>query len=594
MFRLLRRAYGAYSTQIAALAALGFLGGLLEGIGINAVVPLLTFIFTESAQAFDPISNILRSVFTFIGIDFAPKYLLAFIVIMFLARAAVMYALSYIQTVISFNYERDTRVRVFETLLRSSWSHHLARKFGHLETIIMIDAPASTNLLRKLSNLITLATGLIMYLIVAFNISPAVTFLTFAVGVCGLLFFRYFLTMIHARSSERVALNKEVAHYMGEYAAGAKAIKASGTEEVVAESGVDLFSRLRNISVSISLVQQVAVLIIPPAGILYIALIFGVAYRTDFIQLAALPAIIYLIYRISLYAQQGQDHLQGIQELVPHLQSVLAFEEKSRQKEEHIGGDKLFAFHKELRFDDVHFSYDDGREALKGVSFTVKGRSTVGIVGPSGAGKTTSVDLMLRLLEPTNGAITLDGVNVRDISLQSWRAKTGYVPQEPFLLHDTIRNNVLFQFKGNGGQDALSDADVWHFLKMADAEDFVRAMPEGLDSMVGDRGVTLSAGQRQRLVIARELARKPELLILDEATSALDSESEARLQKVIQKLKGSVTIVIIAHRLSTILESDKLVVLKEGTVAEPIASPEAMLRTAGSYLSHIFSLNKSL
>lgn len=582
-FHTIWRAYRAYTPQIVIFAALGLVSGILEGIGINAVIPLLSFVVQGGVQAMDPISEAIRWIFQIVGIDFAPKFLLGFIVLLFMGRAAMMFLITYIQIRISTGYERDTRSNLFSKMLRSSWAHLLKEKLGYLETVIMVDVPASTNLLRKLISLLTLGTGFLIYLTVAFNISSVVTLITFGLGISIFLLSRPLLAQVRKLGGERVATNRETNHHVGEHIGGVKAVKAADVTEAVIRRGQEFFADLRAISVKISILQQIIVLLIPPFGILYIALIFGISFKTEFISLAALPAIFYLIYRIFLYGQQIQDTLQGISELMPHLESVLAYEESAGVTAESTEGTQSFSFDKELKFDHVCFSYGDGPEVLSDVSFSIPKGSMVGLIGPSGSGKTTCVDLILRLFTPSSGMVTADGVNAGDISLSSWRAGIGYVSQDFFLLHDTVRNNIRFY------DEKITDQEIWEALESAHIADFIKKNPLGLDAVIGEKGVKFSAGQRQRLVIARALARKPKLLILDEATSALDNESEEYIKEVIRNLKGHMTIVVIAHRLSTIMDSDTLVALENGRVVEK-GKPDELLQDKNSYFYKVHSI----
>src|SRR3989338_5365338 len=327
------------------------------------------------------------------------------------------------------------------------------------------------------------------------------------------------------------------------------------------------------------MLQQISSQAMAPIGIMYIAAILSLAFKTPFISLAALPTILYLIYRIFTYIQQLQMNLQYMSELVPHLERVINYENNAQELKEGTAGSLPFSF------DHVSFSYQKERLVLRDVSFSIRKGSMVGIVGPSGAGKTTCVDMMLRLLEPTLGAITLDRVNIRDVALPEWRRKVGYVSQDFFLIQDTISNNIRFY------DESISDEDVWEAARLAHIDAFIRKCPNGLETMVGERGIMLSAGERQRITIARALARKPELLILDEATSALDNESEAHIKRVIEELKGRITIIAIAHRLSTIMDSDTLVVLSEGAVMET-GSPRKLLADTDSYFYKVYSINQ--
>jgi len=585
VIRLARRAYGPYKLQILTLTALGFVGALLEGIGINAVIPLLTSVLGLHNPATDMISQAIQTFFGWMHVPFVPRYLLAFIVLLFIIKAAVSLLLGYIQLLITTTYEQKTRSGLFSMALNASWPYLLRQKLGNLETLLMIDTPASMSLLGKMSATIMLITSLIMYLIIAFSISASVTLATFALGLVVFTGLRRSTARVHTLSRERANLFRDMTHHVTEHIGGLKTVKALGVESAAIARGDGLFNGIKNLAVRIQLLQQIAGQAIPPIGVIYIAAILALAFKTPFISFAALPAILYLIYRIFTYVQQLQNNVQSMSEYAPHLERVVSYEDMSNGAREVTSGTQSFSFRGELAFEHVCFSYNSRGAVLNDVSFTVPKGSMVGIIGPSGAGKTTSVDLMLRLLVPSSGAIKLDGIDVREMSLSEWHRKVGYVSQDLFLVHDTIRNNIKFYDEG------ISDSDIWKAAEMAHIADFIRKCPTGLETQVGERGITLSAGERQRIVIARALARKPEILILDEATSSLDNESEAHIKRVIEELKGNITIVAIAHRLSTIMDSDTLVVLQGGRVVET-GAPRDLLGNTDSYFYKVYSINQ--
>jgi ATP-binding cassette subfamily B protein len=230
----------------------------------------------------------------------------------------------------------------------------------------------------------------------------------------------------------------------------------------------------------------------------------------------------------------------------------------------------------EIRFEDVHFAYTPDRPALRGVDLRIEPGQVVAFVGPSGAGKTTITQLVPRFYDPQSGRITIDGIDVRDVEIDSLRAHIGIVTQETYLFHDTIGNNLRY------GRENATQAEIVEAARAANIGDFIASLPEGYDTIVGERGHKLSGGERQRLAIARVLLKDPRILILDEATSALDSENEALIQAAFDKAMRGRTSLVIAHRLSTILSADVIFVIENGRVVERGTHAELLL-TGGTY-----------
>ncbi len=229
-----------------------------------------------------------------------------------------------------------------------------------------------------------------------------------------------------------------------------------------------------------------------------------------------------------------------------------------------------------VRFEDVWFSYNEGRPVLSGLVFEVQPTETLAIVGLSGAGKTTIINLLTRFYDPTAGRVTVDGVDIRDVTLASLRSRIGLVTQEIILFNDTVRNNIAY------GLDNVPAERVEAAARAAKAHDFIVDLPKGYDTSIGERGGQLSAGQRQRLAIARALLKDPPILILDEATSALDAESEFLIQEALATLRRGRTTIVIAHRLSTIRSADRIIVIDKGRLAES-GTHEGLLGRDGLY-----------
>lgn len=235
---------------------------------------------------------------------------------------------------------------------------------------------------------------------------------------------------------------------------------------------------------------------------------------------------------------------------------------------------------REVTLEEVCFAYDTASPALKAVSVAIPVHTLTAVVGPSGAGKSTLADILLGLLPPDSGRVRVDGRELAGPLRRQWRRRVGYVPQDAFLFHDTVRANLVV-----AAPDA-AEADIWRVLEQVAAADFVRALPQGLETLVGDRGERLSGGQRQRLALARALLPGPDLLILDEATGALDNENERRVLDTLTSLRASITVVVIAHRASTACAADHVIVLEDGAVVG--AGPwRAVMDTAAPALARL-------
>jgi subfamily B ATP-binding cassette protein MsbA len=232
----------------------------------------------------------------------------------------------------------------------------------------------------------------------------------------------------------------------------------------------------------------------------------------------------------------------------------------------------LESFEKKIRFDDVFFSYDKDM-IINGINLTVNKGEIVALVGPSGGGKSTLVNLIPRFYDPTKGRILIDGIDLQDIQIKSLRQKIGFVTQETLLFNDTVKNNICY------GHDDADEEQLVKVAKAANAHQFIKEFPKGYDTEIGERGLKISGGQRQRIAIARAVYKNPPILIFDEATSQLDTESEKLVQEAINNLMKGRTVIVIAHRLSTIQHSDKIAVIENGRIAETGSHGELLVKS---------------
>ncbi|HEY7246359.1 MAG TPA: ABC transporter ATP-binding protein/permease [Xanthobacteraceae bacterium] len=267
-----------------------------------------------------------------------------------------------------------------------------------------------------------------------------------------------------------------------------------------------------------------------------------------------------------------------IKQAVIDIEMMFAILGREPEIRDRPGAKQLEVMHGAIRFENVRFAYEPDRQILKGLSFEVPAGRTVAVVGPSGAGKSTISRLLFRFYEVTGGRISIDGQDIRDVTQRSLRSAIGMVPQDTVLFNDTIRYNIRY-----GRWDA-SNAEVEQAARLAQIDDFIRMSPKGYETEVGERGLKLSGGEKQRVAIARTILKSPPILLLDEATSALDSHTEKEIQDALQRVSRNRTTLVIAHRLSTIVGADEIIVLDRGVIVER-GSHHFLLATGGLYAS---------
>jgi len=313
-------------------------------------------------------------------------------------------------------------------------------------------------------------------------------------------------------------------------------------------------------------------------GILYISVLLIGGYYLSIGQISTSNLIAYILFiniflnpidRLVNFTEQFQRGMSGFERFL----EILNTEPEIKDSENAV---ELKNVQGRIEFHNVSFSYNDKTEVLRNINLTIEKGQTVALVGPSGSGKTTFCSLIPRFYEVNEGSITIDGIDIRDISLSSLRQNIGVVQQDVYLFSGTVRDNILY-----GNPDATEE-EIIEAAKLANAHDFIMELENGYDTYVGERGVKLSGGQKQRISIARAFLKNPPILILDEATSALDNESERLVQESLNKLAKGRTTLIIAHRLSTIRNADKIIVLTQNGIEEQ-GTHEELIKKGGVY-----------
>ena len=571
--RMVRRAFWGYKYQLLMMTGLGLVSGFFASIGIGAAIPLFSLATGQTIPGTDFATRTVTGVLHFLHLPVHPAFLMLLIVVFFIGKAFATFYAKFTSDRIVARYVFQQQKTLFGQATNASWPYLLDQKVGYLERVLLFDIPNGAGILGNVSSTILILTSFLMYASVAISISLKITLLTLAFG--GISFFLTKPIFYRTRKLFEMvsAMQKTMGHYVAQSTIGAKVVKIMGSQDAVTETGSLYFNQLRHSSVMGSFYSYLVYSFFEPAVYVFIAVLFLISYRTPGFNIAAFAVVIYLVQKMFGFTQSIQSQIQNISGATPYLRTALKQQEITSQHSEADTGSAPFTFSRALSFEGVSFSYKEKQDVLSDISFTIPRGAMFGIIGPSGGGKTTLVDLLLRLFEPTAGSITIDGTDIRSVHLTQWRRHIGYVTQETFLLNDTVEQNIRFY------DEHIDDATIQKAIQSAQLSDVIADLPDGLQTVVGERGVKLSGGQRQRIALARALARKPDILVLDEATSSLDTASEELIQRAIHDLRGNITIIVIAHRLSTIMKADHIISLDHGHIINE-GAPESVIERA--------------
>ncbi|MDO8493063.1 MAG: ABC transporter ATP-binding protein [bacterium] len=585
VFRVLNESFRGFRVKLLGLALLGFLGGLLESVGINVLIPVFSFFTKSSIPAEDFISRNITKYLSYLPFEHDLIFLISLTISLFLIRAIVLILFSYFSYTTMIDYKNQSVKSLLKSVFAAKWTFLLGKKLGYIQATIFRDMQTTSDTMVYLSRFIVSSTGLLVYLFFALNISSGITSLTLLVGMLAVLMLFPFVKKNRATFGQMAETEKLVSSYLIENISGAKNVKSLTVEDRVIEKGEGFYDLMKVLNMKIVVFRSALANFMQPVSLVFISSLFYYYSKQPNFNLPSFIVTVYLIQKIFTYLDNTQAAFHSVNEQTPFLKNILAFKNEVEKNKEDTSGKKPFKFSKTLHLDKIGFSYEDGHPILSDIDIKIKKGEVVGLIGPSGAGKSSVADLLLKFLKPTDGRITLDGIDINEIETKSWRKSIGYVSQDVFLMHDTIENNIRFY------DDGVTDEDIKMGAELANAIEFIDKQSKGFKTLVGDRGVMLSGGQRQRIVLARILARKPSVIILDEATSALDNESELLIQKAIHSLKGRITIIIIAHRLSTVMDADRLFVLDNGRVVEE-GDPKKLIEDEDSYFYKTYHLKK--
>lgn len=552
------------------------LGAATEAFGLLLLVPLIVVagvVDGSDSSLTDGIASALDT----IGIPFTLGWMLAVYVVLVAVRAGIGWARTIVTAKLQYQFVDGLRLRLFDAIARADWTFHLRQRNSDVSHVITSDVNRVQSGTHVVLDLLGRTIATIGYLLVAIRLSVPTTLL--ALVMLGVIVALLWPTVSRSRrlGAQQTQFGRRSFGDQSEFLEALKIAKSHGNEDRHVTAYRRSVEELRSTVMSHQRVTARSSAVMTTTIAASVAVLAWVAVTRFDTPGPELLALIAVISRLAPMASTGLSRAQQVSNMLPAYGNGLRLLDEALRSAEPRSDDRVgVPFTTALELDNVSFSYSADRRVLDQVSLRVEPGSTVALIGASGAGKTTTVDVVLGLLTPTAGDVLIDGRPLDEYGLATWRRQIAYVPQETFLFHDTLRANVLWAC-----HDEITDDELHSIVDAAALGGVIDRLPNGLDTMVGDRGHRLSGGERQRVALARALARRPSMLVLDEATSALDEANERAVQAAIDNLHGRVAMLVIAHRLSTIRAADEIVVLESGRVVD--RGTWAQLSAAGRF-----------
>ena len=563
MLQIAKLAVATRPGLAAGVAALGLLVAAVEGAGISLILPIVEGINTQEVdEAAHPISRIVADVLAWAGLPYTTTVLVLLGLALFGVQAVLVLLRSMAIVRVRVAVETQTRSSLFAKLFGARVAYFDNQRLGRLSNAIIQEASRTGAATLNLLNAAVLGVLVAGYLAVATLVSWRLAALTLALGAIVVLAMGR-MAGLRARGRRVTAANVGLEATAIEYLSAVREVNALGLHAHARSAFDAAADGVAHESFHTERVVAGFRFAYEMAAVAITAVLLGVGVLVLHVEAAAVVAFFVLLFRLAPNAIQLQNLMHKFAAAQPGFEEVRAvMREIESLRSPELGAADPIGVARSLAFDNVSFSYDGHVLALDGINLTIERGATVGIVGASGAGKSTLIDLLLRFADPTDGRVLVDGVDLREVSLAGWRAGIGFVGQDAFLFHESIFRNIAL---GN----PLADRDeVMAAAHQAGVHAFVGVLPDGYDTVIGDRGGMLSGGQRQRIALARALVRNPAVLLLDEATSDLDAQSQAAVQRSLRAMHGQRTVIVVAHRLATVRDADKIVVLDRGRLVE--------------------------
>jgi ABC-type multidrug transport system fused ATPase/permease subunit len=542
---------------------------MLEGVGILLLIPMLTVSgFINYQTSIAPLAEFV-SFLALIPEKYALPLILCIYIFLVVGQSLLQRNISRRNIQIRVGFINYLRMITYRDLLQANWGFFLKKRKTDLINSLTTELGRVNGGTNMFLQLITSFIFTLIQLGIAFWLSPLFTGLVLASGIILALLSQTFIKKSKNIGNKTSEIGRVYLAGITDNLNGIKDIKSNSLEhsrntwlKELSQEIIQEQTELIRVKTNSNLLYKVSSATIIAIFIYLSITLFGT--QTDQFLL-----VILIFTRLWPRFMAIQTSMEQLATTLPAFSSVVQLQKESKEANEFYTykgqkNNSQFKINESIKCINVSYRYErtELQFALENINVTLPTNKMTAIVGPSGAGKSTLVDLLMGLNAPEQGTVLVDDLPLSGELTHSLRNSIGYVPQEAFLFNASIRENLSIM------KSKATDQEIWEALEFSSAAEFVKNLPEGLDTMIGDRGIRLSGGERQRIVLARAILRKPSILVLDEATSALDSENETKIQQAIEQLKGKMSIIVIAHRLSTIRNADQVIVLDKGRVVQ--------------------------
>ena len=583
---MLRHYVAPYRKYLGGSVLLNILSAVLNLVSFSLIIPILKILFNldDKVYAFIPwdsaqagigeklLNNVYWAVSQFMQVHGASLTLLLLclaLCLMTVFKTASYFGASAVMVPIRTGIVKDIRMEIYRKILSLPLGFFSEERKGDIIARISGDVQeVETSITASLDMLIKNPILIVFYFGALIFISWKMTLFTILFAPLMLWIMGLIGRKLKAQSLEAQTLWSDTMSQVEETLGGLRVVKAFLAEDKMEKRFEGVTGAMKEKTGRVMTRQVLAHPVSECLGTVMIAIILWFGGTLILNDKSPIDAPTFIYYMVILYSviqpiKELSRAAYGIPKGLASMERINRILESRNDIVEAAEPVRISEFKESIRFEGVAFRYGDGgKEVLKGVDLTIPKGKTIAIVGASGAGKTTLVDLIPRFYDPESGCIRIDGVDIRQASLRDLRALMGNVNQDPILFNDTIFNNIAFGVEGATREEVIAAA------KIANAHEFIMEKELGYDTNIGDRGSKLSGGQRQRISIARAILKNPPILILDEATASLDTESERTVQEALERLMSNRTTIAIAHRLSTIKNADEIIVMDEGRIVE--------------------------